>query len=72
MDGLGPIQLRIWRAFVAHPDRLFRTSEFADDLTTHLGGNPGRQPHGRNVVSEASAVERGTLPAACARLRSSR
>ena len=62
MSGLGPIQRRICRAFLAHPGREFRTDELAEWCYPRLTGKPDR--HHRRAIRRAAdgvAVRAGRL-----------
>jgi hypothetical protein len=52
---MGTIQRRIWRAFVAHPDKLFRTEELARWCYPRLNGKPQRK-HRWAIVRAARKV----------------
>ena len=47
--GLGSIQRQIWRAFVAHPDRMFRTVDMARWAYPRLTGKSRQAPLGPSV-----------------------
>jgi hypothetical protein len=55
VSGLGPIQTRIRRAFIAHPRRLFRTAELVEWCYPRLTGKIERK-HRWAICRAAAAV----------------